>query len=156
MLGPLVNPCSPPVQVVGVFNFELQRIYHFIFQQEQKQYKVVHNIDGYDEISLTAPAKICSAEGESLLHPEEMGFEKIKRQKLSGGGTVKDAAEIFQRILHNECTPEQRNVVIANTTVAVQCYHKEKSWDESKAIAEESLKSGSAKKCFEKLISMQP
>jgi len=154
MLGPLVNPASPPAQVTGVFSFELQRIYNFIFQQERKRYSVVHNTDGYDEISLTAPVKICSPNGESLLKPEEMGFEKIQPGSLSGGETVRDAAEIFQRVLNNECSVEQRNVVVANAAMAIRCYDG-KSWEECKAASEESLNRGKAKECFEKLIAMQ-
>ncbi len=155
MLGPLVNPCNPPVQVTGVFNFELQRIFHFIFQQEQKQYSVVHSIDGYDEVSLTAPVKICSRAGELLVEPEEMGFEKIQPEALSGGETVKDSAEIFQSVLNNEGTPQQKNAVTANAALAIQCYRNGISWDESKTMAEESLESGNAKKCFQKLINVQ-
>lgn len=154
MLGPLVNPSNPPAQVTGVFNFELQRIYHFIFQQEKKKYNVIFSIDGYDEISLTSPVKICSVNGEKLLHPEEMGFEKIKPEALSGGETVKDAAKIFQQVLNNKCTKQQRDVVMANTAIAIQTVTG-KDWDESKSLAEESLKSGRAKKSFQKLISLQ-
>ena len=155
MLGPLVNPSNPPVQVTGVFNFELQRIYHFIFQQEGKRFSVIHSFDGYDEISLTSPVKICSSEGEMLVHPEEMGFEKITHEKLYGGETVKDAANIFRKVLDNQSTKQQKNVVIANTAAAIRCYHDNLSWDESRAIAQESLESGKAKKSFQKLIEMQ-
>lgn len=154
MLGPLVNPSNPPAQVTGVYNFELQRIYHFIFQQDKKKYNVIFSTDGYDEISLTSPVKICSVKGETLMQPEEMGFQKIKPESLSGGETVKDAAKIFQQVLDNKCTKQQRDVVVANTAIAIQTATGE-SWNESKLLAEESLKSGRAKKSFKKLIELQ-
>jgi len=154
MLGPLVNPSSPDAQVTGVFNFELQRIYHFIFQQDKKKYNVIFSTDGYDEISLTSSVKICSVKGETLTHPEEMGFQKIKPESLSGGETVKDAAKIFQRVLDDTCTKPQHDVVVANTAIAIQTATG-KSWDESKSLAEDSLKSGKAKKSFQKLIDIQ-
>lgn len=155
MLGPLVNPSNPPVQVTGVFNFELQRIYHFIFQKERKNYNVLFSTDGYDEISLTAPVKICSAQGERLLQPEDMGFEKIQPESLRGGESVQDAAKIFQRVLENNCTKQQRDVVVANAAAAIQCYGSGKTWEESRLLAEESLRRGRARKSFQKLMELQ-
>lgn len=155
MLGPLVNPCRPPVQMAGVFNFELQRIYHYIFQQDEKRYHVIHSTDGYDEISLTAPVKICSREGELLLEPQAMGFAPLTHDELYGGATVEDAAQVFMNVLDNQSTLAQQNVVVANTAAGIRCYYPEKSWEESKALAEEALLSGKAKKSFETLIKLQ-
>ncbi|GIV33673.1 MAG: anthranilate phosphoribosyltransferase [Chitinophagales bacterium] len=156
MLGPLVNPCNPPVQVSGVFSFELQRIYNYILQREKERYTVLISTDGYDEISLTAPVKICTPAGEQLLSPEAMGFEKIVPDFLYGGKTIAEAANIFSDVLNNSCTEAQRQVVVANAAVAIHCYYPEKGYAESRAMAEESLLSGKAKKVFEKLLSMQP
>lgn len=155
MLGPLVNPSNPPVQVTGVFNLELQRIYHFIFQQHKNRYCVIHNIDGYDEISLTAPVKIFSASGEMVLSPEELGFKTLLPSDLYGGETVKDAAVIFKNVLNIAATQPQLDAVVANTTVAIQCYYPEKTLGECHSLANESLVSGSAKKAFERLMNMQ-
>jgi len=155
MLGPLVNPSNPPVQVTGVFNLELQRIYHFIFQQHKSRYCVIHNIDGYDEISLTAPAKIFSNTGEMVVSPEDLGFKTLMPSDLYGGDTVEEAAEIFKNVLHVAATQPQLDAVVANTSIAIRCYYPEKSLGECHSLANESIVSGSAKKAFEQLMRMQ-
>jgi len=58
MLGPLVNPSFPNNQIVGVFSLELARIYSYLFQKTNKNYAILHDINGYDEISLTGNTKI--------------------------------------------------------------------------------------------------
>lgn len=155
MLGPLVNPSNPPVQVTGVFNLELQRIYHIIFQQHKKRYCVIHNIDGYDEISLTAPAKIFSNGAEMVVSPEDLGFKTLSPADLYGGETVQEAAEIFKNVLHVAATQPQLDAVAANAAIAIRCYYPEKSLEECHSLANESIVSGSAKKAFEQLMRMQ-
>src|SRR6056297_4296798 len=60
MLGPMVNPSSPGNQLVGVFSLEVARLYNYIYQETDKQFTIVHSLDGYDEISLTGPFKLFS------------------------------------------------------------------------------------------------
>ena len=60
MLGPMVNPSFPKHQMVGVFNLELLRLYNYLYQQTDKNYSIVHDLGGYDELSLTNNAKIAS------------------------------------------------------------------------------------------------
>ncbi|MGH2647005.1 MAG: anthranilate phosphoribosyltransferase, partial [Ginsengibacter sp.] len=52
MLGPMVNPALPGVQVIGVYNLEMARIYSYLLQQSNAKFTIVHGLDGYDEISL--------------------------------------------------------------------------------------------------------
>ena len=60
MLGPLVNPSSPNNQMVGVYSLELARLYSYIFQKSNKNFSIIHSLDGYDEVSLTGNVKIIS------------------------------------------------------------------------------------------------
>ena len=57
MLGPMVNPAFPKNQMVGVFSLELLRMYSYLYQNSDKNYSIIHALDGYDEISLTGKAK---------------------------------------------------------------------------------------------------
>ena len=53
MLGPLVNPAFPKNQLTGVFNLELARLYHYLFQKTNQNFTVLYTtLEGYDEISL--------------------------------------------------------------------------------------------------------
>ena len=54
ILGPLVNPCRPNNQLVGVYGLDILRLYKSVFETTKGfKYSIVHSLDGYDEISLT-------------------------------------------------------------------------------------------------------
>src|SRR6188768_877068 len=55
MLGPMVNPSFPKNQIVGVFSLELARQYGYLYQNTDKDFVILHSLDGYDEVSLTCP-----------------------------------------------------------------------------------------------------
>src|SRR5699024_12647832 len=55
----------------------------------------------------TETAKLINNQKESLVSPEEMGFKTIHPQEIHGGRTVKEAADIFMKILKNEGRSEE-------------------------------------------------
>ncbi|TAF67365.1 MAG: anthranilate phosphoribosyltransferase [Cytophagales bacterium] len=148
MLGPMINPAQPQNQMVGVFNLELARLYAYLYQKEQKNYAVVHALDGYDEISLTGAFKLFTNRSEQLLQPEDIGFHTLLPHELSSGGTVKDAAQIFLQILKGEGTPAQNTVVCANAGIAIHCANPYTSIENCIALAKEMLESKKAWKTF--------
>lgn len=152
MLGPLVNPVQPRQQLVGVFDLKLARLYQYIYQQKDKQFAIVHALDGYDEVSLTCPAKVITTSGEQLLAPEEFGKMRLQPHDIYGGDTIESAAEIFLKVLQRESTPSQRAVVVSNAALAIQCYDSEMSLLDAVAKAEESIESGAAFSAFKKMI----
>ncbi|MEO7176013.1 MAG: anthranilate phosphoribosyltransferase, partial [Saprospiraceae bacterium] len=135
MLGPLVNPCQPRVQMVGVFNLELARIYQYLFQEEEVRYTILHGLDGYDEITLTAGCKLINNEGEQIINANYFGFPDIVARELHGGDTIKEAADIFMNILQGKGTSTQNHVVIANATIAIQTYFPTHSMEECREKA---------------------
>ena len=119
MLGPMVNPAFPKNQLVGVFNLELARTYAYLYQKSEKNYTVLHAMDGFDEISLTGPAKVISRNSESILNAKDFGVRQIAESEIFGGETVKASAEIFMNILNGNGTEAQSNVVCANAALAI-------------------------------------
>jgi len=150
MLGPLVNPSFPNNQIVGVFSLELARIYSYLLQKTDKNYAILHDINGYDEISLTGNTKIITKEREGLFHPSELGLETIRENQIYGGSSVKESAAIFMNILHGNGTEAQNNVVCANAGLAISLA-KNTSFLEGFNQASASLKSKKALKSFKKL-----
>ncbi|QCE41835.1 anthranilate phosphoribosyltransferase [Psychroserpens sp. NJDZ02] len=153
MLGPMVNPAFPRNQMVGVFNLELQRIYGYLYQNTDKNYSIVHALDGYDEISLTGNTKIISNRSETMLSPSDLGVVQIEQSDIFGGDTVKDAAQIFKNIIKGKGTEAQNNVVCANAGLAIATA-KQIPHLEGFELAKESLESGRAKASLEKLIAL--
>jgi anthranilate phosphoribosyltransferase len=153
MLGPLVNPADPKCRLIGVFNKELGRIYHYILQQEKKKYAIVNSEGGYDEISLTNDFSLFTHKGEVRHSPSQLNFEKHSESDLYGGESVEDAAKIFVNILEGNGTKAQNEVVIANSAFAIQCATG-KEIPESILEARESLQSKRALKVFKNIISI--
>ena len=119
MLGPMVNPAFPKNQMVGVFNLELARMYGYLYQNTDKNFTVLHALDGYDEISLTGDTKTISNTSEGILAPRDFGVQKITQEEIIGGDDVAESAQIFMQILQGKGTEAQNNVVCANAGVAI-------------------------------------
>lgn len=119
MLGPMVNPAFPKNQLVGVFNLELARMYGYLYQNTDKNFTILHALDGYDEISLTGATKTISNGTEGMLKPEDFGVQTITANEIAGGDDVANAAQIFLNILNGRGTEAQNNVVCANAGVAI-------------------------------------
>ncbi|MCK9160298.1 MAG: anthranilate phosphoribosyltransferase [Bacteroidaceae bacterium] len=154
MLGPLVNPVLPTYQLLGVYNLPLLRLYNYTYQKGHTKFAIVHSLDGYDEISLTAPFKVATCSTEKIYLPEELGFKRNKEADLYGGDKPEDAAKIFDNVMENKSTEAQKNVVIINSAFAIQVIHPEKPIEECIAIAKESIDSGKALKTLKKFIEL--
>ncbi len=153
MLGPMVNPAFPKNQLVGVFDLELARMYGYLYQKSDKNYGILHAMDGYDEISLTGDVKMLSNSSETILSPEDFNMPLQKQTDIYGGETVVESAEIFMSILKGNGTEQQNNVVFANAgtaiSIAEQC-----SINDGIEKAKESLHSGKALQSLNKLIAL--
>lgn len=153
MLGPMVNPAFPKNQMVGVFNLELLRLYGYLYQESDKNYAVVHALDGYDEISLTGKTKVISNQAETLFEPKDLDIPQVKQTEIYGGNTVEQAAKLFIKIINGEGTKAQNNVVCANAGLAIatakQIPHKD-----GFELAKQSLLGGKAKQSLETLIEL--
>jgi anthranilate phosphoribosyltransferase len=152
MLGPLVNPSMPKRQLLGVYNLKLARLYHYLYQQIGTEFTIVNSLDGYDEISLTDDFKIINSQGERVIAPEDLGFERCTEPDLFGGETVEDAAKIFDNILENRATAPQTNAVVINAAYAIQTFNPGKGIQDCIAEARQSIESGNAKAAFKKFI----
>lgn len=152
MLGPLVNPSSPKNHMLGTFNLEVARLYNYILQEEGDNYAIIHALDGYDEISLTGPFKVYTRLGEKLVTPSDLGMNPVDPSAIFGGNNVAEAAQIFKSILSGEGTDAQNNVVLTNAAFALQIVDLKLSFSDAFETAKDSLLSGRAKQCLEKLV----
>ena len=152
MLGPMINPAFPKNQLVGVFSLELARLYGYLYQKTDKNFSIVHSLDGYDEISLTGPFQIISNKKQQIIEPVEIGFKKLKKEELSGGSSIEESAKIFTNVLENKSTEAQKNVVLANAAAGIMSANPGSGMEESIAKARLALESGKAFAGFKKLI----
>ena len=155
MLGPMVNPALPDVQVIGVYNLEMARIYSYLLQQSNTKFTIVHSLDGYDEISLTGDTKIITNEGEKIFNAESLGKRMVSPDDIYGGNSTNEAAKIFIKILRGEGNWAQNAVVLANAAIALSSTGNFANYEHCYELAVESLESGKACQSFQKLISLQ-
>jgi len=154
MLGPIVNPSRPTHQISGVFNLKLHRLYNYILQDENMQYKVLYALDGYDEISLTGDFKVASNNGEQVLSPADLGLKKIKATDIHGGDTVEESADLFRKIITGRGTVEQNEVIFANAGMAIHCLQPKKELTACIEEAKISLTTGKAALTLKNLLEL--
>ncbi len=156
LLGPIVNPAKPTYQMLGVSNLNHMRLYNSVFQKIGIGYCIVNSLDGYDEISLTGDFKITSNHMEKVFSPADIKLDVTSPDDLSGGKnqTREDAVAVFDRVLRNEATKGQIDVVVANAAFAIHTMDSQKSIDECVAMARESLVSGKAYAKLQKFVEL--
>ena len=154
LLGPLVNPCHPACQLLGVADLQQMRLYTNTLQKLGIQFAVVNNLDGYDEISLTDEFKVMTNHYETIYRPSELGFSMARQEELYGGKTPEEAAAIFDRVLHNEGSKAQTDCVLINASFAIQALEPQKKIEECVALAKESLENGKALATLHKFLTL--
>ena len=154
LLGPLINPCLPYYQLLGVADLAQMRLYTNTLQRLGVGFAVVNNLDGYDEISLTDEFKVMTNRYETIYRPAELGFSLARREELQGGGTPAEAARIFDSVLENRATRAQTDCVLINASFAIQAIDPMRGIKECVAIARESLESGKALAVLKRFIEL--
>ncbi len=155
MLGPMVNPAFPKRQLVGVFSLELARQYAYLYQSTDKDFLILHSLDGYDEVSLTGPVKVFNNEGEKLFEPSDFHMEPVTPESIQGGRTVDESAKTFMTVLEGKGTGEQERTVVANAAMALFACTPQEGIGSALDKASESLRSGKALNAFKKLMQSQ-
>lgn len=154
MLGPMVNPARPAKQLVGVFSLELARQYGYVYQRAGTDFTIIHDLNGFDEVSLTAPVKVFATQGERILEPGDFGLTMLRPVELLGGQSVGEATRIFLEIIQGRGTSAQMNAVSANAALALLTAGMVKSLEQGVLLAMEMLKSGKAFRALERIIQL--
>ena len=151
LLGPLLNPCVPQCQLIGVADASVVELYHRFLSETDLSYTLVHSHDGYDEISLTGSFLVRTRESVHEYVPEDLGLSRCAEGDLFGGTTVPEALHILEEILNGNGTQAQNEAVIVNAAFALLTYDAALTIEVAIKKARESLESGSAQRCFNSL-----
>ena len=155
ILGPLTNPGSPSMQLLGVYDGYLaEPLAQVLTTLGVKRGMVVYGQDKLDEISLSSPTTICEIKDgwykTYTITPEEFGFERCRKEDLKGG-TPAENAQITIDILKGT-KGHKRNAVLMNAGAALYIGGKAKNMKEGIALAAELIDSGKALATLQKLI----
>lgn len=157
ILGPLTNPGSPSMQLLGVYDDYLaEPLAQVLIHLGVKRGMVVYGMDKLDEISLSAPTRICEIKNgwfkSYTITPEEFGFARRKKKDLRGG-TPEENARITLAILNGEKGPK-RDAVLLNAGAALYIGEKAQSLKEGTELAASLIDSGKAAETLQKLITL--
>ena len=125
-------------------------MYAYLYQNTNVNYTILHALDGYDEISLTADAKMITKNSESIVNAQDYKLSKLCFEDIKGGETIEESAQIFMKIISGNGTEAQQNVVCANAALAISTVENSNIID-AFAKAKESLQSGKALEKLQKL-----
>ena len=155
ILGPLTNPSSPKMQLLGVYDeYLVEPLAQVLSSLGVTRGMVVYGMDKLDEISLSSPTKVCELrEGwykTRMITPEEFGFERCTKEDLKGG-TPEENAAITKAVLTGE-QGHKRNAVLLNAGAALYIAGKADSMKDGVALAAELIDSGKAKETLDKII----
>ena len=155
ILGPLTNPGSPSMQLLGVYDdYLVEPIAQVLINLGIKRGMVVYGQDKLDEISLSAPTTVCEIRDgwfkSSVITPEDFGFERCTKADLKGG-TPAENAKITLAILNGE-RGHKRNAVLMNAGAALYIGGKAESMKDGINLAAQLIDSGKALETLNKLI----
>ena len=155
ILGPLTNPGSPSMQLLGVYDdYLVEPLAQVLVNLGVKRGMVVYGQEKLDEISLCAPTTVCEIRDgwfrTTVIAPEDFGFQHCTKEDLRGG-TPAENAEITRSILKGE-RGHKRNAVLMNAGAALYIGGKAQSIKEGVALAGDLIDSGKAMKVLEQLI----
>lgn len=155
ILGPLTNPATPSMQLLGVYDdYLVEPLAQVLVNLGVRRGMVVYGHEKLDEISMSAPTTICEIrEGwfkSSVIQPEDFGFERCSREDLRGG-TPEENAAITLAILDGQKGPK-RDAVLMNAGAALYIGGKASSMKEGVGLAADLIDSGKARETLRKLI----
>ena len=155
ILGPLTNPGSPSMQLLGVYDeYLVEPLAQVLASLGIKRGMVVYGKDKLDEISMSAPTKICEIRDgwfkSFVITPEQFGFKRCTKDELKGG-TPEENAQITLALLKGEKGPK-RDAVLMNAGAALYIGGKADSMEEGIKLAAELIDSGKALDTLNKFI----
>jgi anthranilate phosphoribosyltransferase len=157
LLGPICNPAGATAQVLGVYNEELTEVMaQVLCELGTERAFVVHGSDGLDEITISGESKISEVRQGGVrtyyVTPEDFGIARAPIQAIQGGD-ARQNADIIREILA-DAGGTRKDVVLLNAAAGLVVGGKAAGLREGIQLARESIRSGRALSCLEKLIAL--
>ena len=125
ILGPLTNPAHTRYQVLGVADGSLlSKMGEVLLHLGCEHALIIHGEDGIDEVSLSAPTRICEVRrGEELreytITPEEVGLTSVTDHRSFQGGDPVYNARMLKDLLDGQVDSPAADMLCLNTGAAL-------------------------------------
>lgn len=158
ILGPLANPIFSDIQLVGVYDDEfLKPMAQVLINIGVKRGMSVHGLDGVDEISASAPTKVCELTDGRIksytIKPEDFGFVSCSANELRPNGP-KECARLIREVFCGKEKGGRYNAVCMNGGAALYLQDKAGSLAEGVALAKDIIDSGKAFRKLDEIVEM--
>lgn len=155
ILGPLSNPAGANMELMGVYEEALvEPLAKVMSNLGVRRGMVVYGMDRLDEISMSAPTRICEIQEGTYrtyeITPEDFGFRRCEKEELTGG-TPQENAAITLEILGGKRGPK-RDAVVLNAGAALYLAQTAESMEAGVRMAEDLIDSGAAKRKLDEFI----
>ena len=155
ILGPLTNPGSPKMQLLGVYDeYLVEPLAQVLVNLGVNRGMVVYGMDKLDEISMSSPTKICEINDgwykTYTITPEDFGFNRCDKEELKGG-TPEENAKITLGILNGD-KGAKRDAVLLKAGASLYIGGKADSFKDGVKLAAELIDSGKALEVLNKFI----
>lgn len=155
ILGPLTNPGTPSMQLLGVYDdYLVEPLAQVLVNLGVKRGMVVYGQDKLDEISLSSTTRVCEIrEGwfkSYIIAPEDFGLTRCAKSELTGG-TPEENAKITTSILEGQ-KGSKRDAVLMNAGASLYIAGKADTMKDGINLAAELIDSGKALATLHKLV----
>lgn len=156
ILGPLTNPAKPEYYVLGVYDeYLVEPIAKVLNNMGVKRALVVFGEDVLDEISPSAPTKVCELKDGFYntyeIKPEDFGLARGTKAEIVGG-TPEQNADITRDILDGKERGTRRTAVLMNAGAGLYVTGKASSLKEGVELAGKLIDDGSARKVLDAFV----
>ncbi len=159
LIGPLLNPANPKLQLMGVYAPDLCQIAAETLRLSGCESAMVVHSEGYDEITLHATTQVVEVKDNSLqayqLTHKDFGFPATNPQDISGSDPQSNA-EISLALLKGELDSDKKiaiaNSIAANAGALLYLSDKSLSLKDASHKALEALQKGKAFKTLQAVI----
>jgi anthranilate phosphoribosyltransferase len=155
-LGPLLNPCKPNYQLIGVSDPFLQEaVANAAIKLGKSRVMVVCADNGMDEISPFSSTKVFDAREDGIssydIKPAELGRATFTLEEILGGNNETNA-QIVKDVTGGIKGPH-REAVLLNAAAALVTIGRANNLIDAICLAEEAIDSGEAERVLKNMIS---
>jgi anthranilate phosphoribosyltransferase len=155
ILGPLVNPASPPFLVAGSYEYHTAELMaHALAGSGVQRAFVIHGAHGWDEPTPAGPFTLFDvnqgAVQREVRWPEDYGLATCRPEELAGADAPYNAREL-RRVLTGESRGAHRDALLLGAALALEVSGREPTPRTAIARAAHAIDSGAAQALLARL-----
>jgi anthranilate phosphoribosyltransferase len=154
-LGPLLNPCQPKRQLIGVYRKDLiEPCIQILKSLGSKRALVVHSKEGLDEISVSSNTHVCELDKGKVrsytLSPADFGMTQSNLMDVCGSN-AEGNANLIENIFQGREKGACLDIVLVNSAAGLWVAGYVSSFVEGVAMAKDAINTGQTLSLLQKM-----